>query len=101
MFSDGPRRLEVAVNGHAHASGEEVDVGAVITLTADSNPAPSKNTWNNTISNEIIGRGVSMTVTAEMLGNQSLIAEVCNIIPIPSSYTVCNDILVNVVVIGK
>ena len=101
MFSDGPRTLEVTVNGHVHTTGEDVAVGAVITLSADSNPDSSKYTWNNTISNEIIERGVSMTVTAEMLGNQSLIAEVCNIIPIPSPYTVCNDILVNVIVIGK
>ena len=101
MFSDGPRTLELTVSGHVHTPGEEIVVGAIITVAADSNPASSNYTWNNGISKEIIERGVSMVVTAEMLGNQSLIAEVCNIIPIPSPYTVCNDILVNVVVMGK
>ena len=87
--------------GRAHTSGENIVVGEVMTVTADSNPATRNYTWKNTTSNEIIATGESITVTAEMLGSQSLKAVVCNTIPIPSPYTVCSNFLVNFVVISK
>ena len=83
------------------SSGENIVVGEVMTVTADSNPATRNYTWKNTTSNEIIATGDSITVTVEMLGSQSLKAVVCNTIPIPSPHTVCNDFPVNVVVISK
>ena len=95
-FSDGPRSL--AVN---FTSGENIVVGEVITVTADSNPPITNYTWKNTTSNEIIATGKSITVTVEMLGSQSLKVVVCNTIPIPSPHTVCSDFPVNVVVISK
>ena len=85
----------------AHTSGENIVVGEVMTVTADSNPATRNYTWKNTKSNEIIATGESITVTVEMLGSQSLKAVVCNTIPIPSPHTVCSDFPVNVVVISK
>ena len=88
-------------NGRAHTSGENIVVGEVMTVTADSNPATRNYTWKNTTSNEIIATGESITVTVEMLGSQSLKAVVCNTIPIPSPHTVCSDFPVNVVVISK
>ena len=88
-------------NGRAHTSGENIVVGEVMTVTADSNPATRNYTWKNTTSNEIIETGESITVTVEMLGKQSLKAVVCNTIPIPSPHTVCSDLPVNVVIISK
>ena len=72
-----------------------------MTVTADSNPGKRNYKWENTISNEIIETGDSITVTETMLGNQSLKAVVCNTLPIPSPHTVCSNFTVNVVVIGK
>ena len=99
--SDGPRLLAVKCNGRANTSGENIVVGEVMTVTADSNPATRNYTWKNTTSNEIIETGESITVTVEMFGRQSLKVVVCNTIPIPSPHTVCSDLPVNVVVISK
>jgi len=91
----------VKFNGRANTSGENIVVGEVITVTADSNPTTRTYTWKNTTSNDTIATGESITVTLDMFGNQSLIAVVCNTIPIPSPNTVCSDLLVDVVVISK
>ena len=88
-------------NGRANISGENIVVGEVMTVTADSNPATRNYTWKNTTSNDTIATGESITVTLEMVGSQSLKAVVCNTIPIPSPQTVCSDVLVNVVVKSK
>ena len=72
-----------------------------MTVTADSNPGKRNYTWENTTSNEIIATGDSITVTENMLGNQSLKAVVCNTIPLPSPHVVCSDFTVNVTVISK
>ena len=88
-------------NGRANTSGENIVVGEVMTVTADSNPATRNYTWKNTTSNDTIATGESITVTLEMVGSQSLTAVVCNTIPIPSPHTVCSDVLVNVVVKSK
>jgi len=87
------------INGRIYATGENIVVGDVILLNVDSNPASSNYTWNS--SNQTIARGVSMIVTEEMLGTQSFNIVVCNIIPIPSSTTVCNVLPVTILVIGK
>ncbi|KAK2165726.1 hypothetical protein NP493_1352g00000 [Ridgeia piscesae] len=67
-----PRLLAVKFNVCAHTSGENVVVGEVMTVTADSNPATRNYTWKNTTSNEIIEKGESITITVRMLGSQSL-----------------------------
>ena len=87
------------VNGRIYTSGEKVVVGEVITVTADSNPAKRNYTWTNTTSNEIVATGESFIL--DVLGSQSIIVEVCNVIPIPSPHTVCSDVPVNVVVTSK
>ena len=89
------------VNGRMYASGDDLIVGDVMTVTADSNPAKRNYTWENTTSNKSIATGKSLIVTEDILGNQSLTAVVCNIIPIPSPHPVCSDFPVNIVVISK
>ena len=101
MFSDGPHALAVTCNGDAVTDRRNILVGERMTVTADSKPEKRTYTWENTISNEKIATGDSITLTENMIGNQSIKAVVCNTIPLPSPHTVCSDFPVNVVVISK
>ena len=89
----------MSINGRVYVTGEDIATGDVILLHVDSNPAASNYTWNSL--NQTIARGMSMLVTEEMLGTQSFTIVVCNVIPIPSSNTVCNEFPMTILVKGK
>ena len=89
----------MTINGRACGVGETVDAGETMTITAASNPAVVNYTWTDTTSNETsIGRWQSFNVTEAMVGHRSFKVEVCNVIPIPSPYTVCCNIILNITV---
>lgn len=97
-FVDFPRSLKAKVDSRSYSPGEEIKItaGYKLMITADSNPAPKTYKWMSAKSNDVIETRDSITVTADILRNQSLKVVVCNNIPIPTPHSACKDFAFNI-----